>query len=386
MRGSITLGEVFGIPIKVHSSWFLVAALITWSLAGSYFPQQYPGWATTTYWVVGAVTAALFFASVVLHELGHSMVARREKVPVRDITLFIFGGVAQIRDEPETPGAEFRIAVAGPLISLALAGLSGLLSLGIAGAVPLAASLSYLARINLTLALFNLIPGFPLDGGRVLRAVLWRLGGSIRTATRWATWVGRGVAYLFIFLGVGQMFLGSFFDGLWIVFIGWFLNNAAESSYQQVALKEVLAGVTVGDVATQRCIAVPGDLRLNRLVRDLVLGAGLRCFFVTDNGRVMGLITLDNIRAVPRDRHGELTASQVMTPVNALLPADSDDDVLALLQRMDEANLSQVPVMDNGHPLGVFTRESLLRHIRLRNELGIWPLQKTAIQEMEAAA
>jgi len=307
-------------------------------------------------------------------------------VPVRDITLFIFGGVAQIGNEPETPGAEFRIAIAGPLTSLALASLSGLLSLGIAGAAPLAASFSYLARINLTLALFNLIPGFPLDGGRVLRAVLWGLGGSFRRATRWATWAGRGVAYLFIFLGVSQMFLGSFLDGLWIVFIGWFINDAARSSYQQVVLKDMLAGVTVGDVTAQQCIAVPSDLRLDRLVRELVLGAGLRCFFVTDNGHVKGLITLDNIRAAPRRLHGELTASQVMMPVNALLPADSDDDVLTLLKRMDEANVSQVPVMDNGHPLGVFTRESLLRHIRLRNELGVWPLQRTTVQEMEAAA
>ncbi len=386
MRGSLTLGKVFDIPIKVHSSWFLAAALITWSLAGGYFPQQYPAWATMTYWVVGVVTAALFFASVVLHELGHSIVALRENVPVRDITLFIFGGVAQINNEPETPGAEFRIAMAGPLTSLALAGLSGLLSLGVAGIAPLAASFSYLARINLTLALFNLIPGFPLDGGRLLRAALWGLGGSFRTATRWATWAGRGVAYLLIFLGVSQMFLGSSLDGLWIVFIGWFLNNAAQSSYQQVVLKDMLAGVTVGDVTAQQCIAVPSHLRLDRLVRDLVLGAGLRCFFVTDNGHVKGLITLDNIRAAPRHLHGELTASQIMMPVNALLPADSDDDVLTLLKRMDEANVSQVPVMDNGHPLGVFTRESLLRHIRLRSELGTWPLQRTTTQEMEAAA
>lgn len=386
MRGSLTLGKVLGIPIKVHSSWFLVAVLITWSLAGGYFPQQYPRWATTTYWVVGAVTAVLFFASVVLHELGHSIVAIREKVPVRDITLFIFGGVAQIGNEPETPSAEFRIAIAGPLTSLVVVGLSGLLSLGVAGAAPLAASFSYLARINLTLALFNLIPGFPLDGGRVLRAILWKMGGRLRTATRWATWVGRGVAYLFILLGVGQMFRGSFLDGLWIVFIGWFLNNAAESSYQQVAMKEMLAGVTVGDVAAQQCIAVPSDLRLDRLVGDLVLGAGLRCFFVTDNGRVKGLITLDNIRAVSRDLHGELTASQVMTPVDALVQADSGEDVLTLLQRMNEANASQAPVIVNGHPLGLFSRESLLRHIRLRNELGIWPRQRTTVQEMEAAA
>jgi Zn-dependent protease/CBS domain-containing protein len=386
MRGSFTLGKVFGIPIKVHSSWFLVAALITWSLAGSYFPLEYPGWETTTYWIVGAVTAVLFFASVLLHELSHSMVALREKVPVRDITLFIFGGVAQIGSEPKTPGAEFRMAVAGPLTSLVLAGLSGLLSLAVGGSVVLAAPFAYLARINLMLSLFNLIPGFPLDGGRVLRAVIWELDGSLRKATRWATWVGRGVAYLFIFVGVGQMFLGSFLDGLWAIFIGWFLNNAAESSYQQVVLKDMLARVTVGDVMAQQCVAVPSDLRLNRLINDLVLDRGHRCFFVTDDGDVKGLITLDNIRAAPREFQGELTASQIMTPVDALVQTDSGEDVLTLLQRMDEANVSQVPVMDNGHPRGLFSRDSLLRHIRLRNELGMWPLQRAAIKGMEATA
>jgi Zn-dependent protease/CBS domain-containing protein len=386
VKGSLTLGKVFGIPIKLHTSWFLVAALITWSLAGNYFPLEYPGWTTMTYWVVGAVTAGLFFASVLLHELSHSVVALREKVPVRNITLFIFGGVAQIGSEPETASAEFRMAIAGPLTSLVLAGVSSLMGLAVANSAALAASFAYLARINLMLALFNLIPGFPLDGGRVLRAILWGLGGSLRTATRWATWAGRGVAYLFIFVGVGQMFLGSFLDGLWTVFIGWFLNSAAVSSYQQAVLKELLAGVTVGDVMTQQCVAVPSDLRLNRLINDHVLGVGHRCFFVTDNGEVKGLITLDDIRAVPRYLHGKLTAGQVMTPVDVLFQADSNEDVLTLLQKMGEARVNQVPVIDNGHPLGVFSREGLLRHIRLRNELGMWRFQRAKVQEMEAIA
>jgi len=371
MRGSLTLGKIFGIPIKLHTSWFLVAALVTWSLAGSYFPQEYPGWVTMTYWAVGAVTAVLFFASVLLHELGHSVVALREKVPVRNITLFIFGGVAQIGSEPRTAGAEFRIAIAGPLVSLALAGLSGLLSLGAAGVAPLAASAAYLARINLMLAAFNLIPGFPLDGGRVLRAVLWGLGGSLRTATWWASRVGRGVAYLFILLGVGQMFLGGFLNGLWIAFIGWFLKDAAESGYQQVVLKDMLAGVTVRDVMARQCVTVPSDLRLDRLVADHVLSEGHRCFFVADNGEVKGLITLNHIRAVPRDRRDKLTVGQVMAPVDALLRTDFDEDILALLQRMDEAGVNQVPVLDNGHLLGMITRGNLLHYMQLRSELGM---------------
>jgi Zn-dependent protease/CBS domain-containing protein len=371
MRGSITLAKILGIPIRLHSSWFLVAALVTWSLAGGYFPQEYPGWTAATYWLVGAATAVLFFASVLLHELGHSVLALREKVPVRSITLFIFGGVAQIGREPPTAGAEFRIAVAGPLTSLALAGLAGSLRSAIPADAVLAAPIAYIARINLMLALFNLIPGFPLDGGRLLRALLWGLGGSFRTATRWASWAGRGVAFLFILIGVGQMFLGGFLNGLWTAFIGWFLNNAAESSYQQVVLRDTLAGVKVGNVMTEQCLTVPGSLRLDHLVDDLVLGQGHRCFFVAENGELEGLITLHNIRTVPQDRRNAFTVSQVMTPTDALFKAQPDEDVLTLLQRMDEGDVNQVPVMDDGRLLGVITREHLLRYIRLRSELGV---------------
>lgn len=371
MRGSLTLGKIFGIPVKLHSSWFLVAALITWSLAGGYFPREYPDWATTTYWAIGAVTAVLYFGSVLLHELGHSIVALRQKVPVRSITLFIFGGVAQIGDEPPTAGAEFRIAIAGPLTSLALAGISGLLGVVVAGSTVLAAPFVYLARINLMLALFNLIPGFPLDGGRVLRAVLWSLDGSFRTATRWATRVGRGVAYLFIMLGFFQMLLGGFVNGLWIAFIGWFIKDAADSNYRQVVLKDMLKGISVSDVMSRQCITVPGDLPLDRLVAEHVLGAGQRYFFVTDNGEVRGVVTPQNIQAVPQGRWGQFTVNRIMTPAEALLQARSDEDVLTLLQRMDEANVNQVPIVDNGHLSGLFTRGNLLRYMQLRSELGV---------------
>lgn len=371
MRGSFTLGKILGIPVQLHSSWFLIAALITWSLAGGYFPQEYPGWAAATYWVVGGVTAVLFFASVLLHELGHSVLALREKVPVRGITLFIFGGVAQIGREPETAGAEFRIAIAGPITSLALAGASSLMGGVLSGMETLAAPLAYLARINLMLAAFNLIPGFPLDGGRVLRSVLWKLGGNFRTATRWATRVGRLVAYGFILVGVGQMFLGSFLNGLWTAFIGWFLNNAAESSYQQVVLRDTLSGVTARDVMTQQCITVSRDAQVDSLVNDQVLGLGHRCFFVAENGDLEGLITLHNLKAVPPNRRGQMTARQVMTPVTAVFAAEPDEDVLTLLQRMDEANVNQVPVIDQGQLLGMVTRENMLHYIRLRSDLSV---------------
>ncbi|MFQ5343398.1 MAG: site-2 protease family protein [Anaerolineae bacterium] len=371
MRASLTFGRVFGIPIGAHSSWFLVAALVTWSLASGYFPQEYPGWATATYWLVGIVTAVLFFASVLIHELGHSVVALREGVPVRSIVLFIFGGVAQIEREPPTAGAEFRIAIAGPLTSFALAGIFGLLGRVAAVSPVSAAPAVYLGRINLMLALFNLIPGFPLDGGRVLRAVLWQYAGSFRQATRRATSVGQGVAFLFILFGVGQMFFGQFLNGLWIAFIGWFLNNASDATRQQATLQESLAGVTVRDVMTRECPTISGELRLDSLVNQHILGSARRCFFVAEEGGLRGLITLHNIKSVPQDRWDEVTAGQIMTPVNALLWARPDEDVLALLRRMDQADVNQVPVVESGRLAGMITRENLLRYIRLRSELGI---------------
>jgi Zn-dependent protease len=372
MRGSLILGKILGIPIRLHISWFLVAALVTWTLAAGYFPQENPAWTTVTYWTVGAITSVLFFASVLLHELGHSVLALREKVQVKSITLFIFGGVAQISREPPTAGAEFRIAIAGPLTSLGLAGIFGGLGAALADNSALAASSAYLGRINLLLAAFNMIPGFPLDGGRVLRAALWGLGGSFRTATLWASRAGQAAAFLFILAGVGQILLGGgFLNGLWIAFIGWFLNNAAESSYQQVVLRDTLAGVKARNVMTQQCLTVPGDLRLDRLVDNHVLGAGQRCFFVADSDNLRGLITLHNIKTISRDQRGEFTASQVMTPVDAVFRVHPEDDVLTLLQRMDEADVNQAPVTDNGHLLGLITRENLLHHIRLRSELAV---------------
>jgi Zn-dependent protease len=372
MKGSISLGKLLGIPIQLHLSWFLIAILITWTLAAGYFPQEYPGWSATTYWIVGGVTSILFFASVLIHELGHSVLALREKVPVKSITLFIFGGVAQIGREPSTAGAEFRIAIAGPLSSLGLAALFGGGGALLAENATLAAPLAYLGRINFLLAAFNMIPGFPLDGGRVLRAALWAFGGNFRNATKWASRAGRVVAYGFILFGVGQILLGGgFLNGLWIAFIGWFLNNAAESSYQQVLLRDMLSGVKARSVMTQECSMVPSDMAVDRLIEDHVLAGGQRCFFVGREGVMEGLVTLHHLRNVPRHERGGLTTGQVMTRFDGLLRVHPDDDVWSVLQKMDEHDVNQVPVMDNGSFLGMITRERLLHDIRLRAELGV---------------
>jgi len=372
MNGSLNLGRVLGIPIRLHATWFLIAVLVTVSLATGFFPRQYDGWSPPTYWLVGGVTAVLFFSSVLLHELGHSVVALREKVPVKSITLFVFGGVAQIGAEPPTAGAEFRIAIAGPLVSFALAAVFTGLGAALGSIGVLAAPLAYLGQINLLLGAFNLIPGFPLDGGRVFRALLWKTGGNFRSATRWASRVGQLVAMGFVLFGIAQFFFGGgLVGGLWYVFIGWFLNNAAQSSYQQVVLRDTLSGVKARSVMTQQCQTVPAGTRVDRLVEENILGQGQRCFFVADQGDLKGLVTLHNIRRVAPGRREEMTADQVMTPADAVYAVHPEDDVMAVLQRMDESDVNQVPVVDGGRLLGLITRESLLHEIRLRAELAV---------------
>jgi Zn-dependent protease len=248
MKQSISLGRIFGIPIGLDYSWFLVFALLTWTLAVSYYPAEFKNWPTFEYWLVGGVTAVLLFVSVLLHELGHSVVAMRYKIPVRSITLFIFGGVAQIGAEPPSAIAEFWIAVAGPLVSFALAALFGLLQPVVTSIGPLLALAKYLAYINGVLGLFNLIPGFPLDGGRVFRAIVWGITHNLRRATTIAGNLGRLIGFLFIFYGVWQMVSGNFINGLWIAFIGWFLESAAIAQIQQQRVQGLLSGHRVSEV------------------------------------------------------------------------------------------------------------------------------------------
>ena len=369
MRGSVSLGKILGIPIRLHLSWFLIAALITWSLAAGYFPQANPGWTPLTYLIVGAVASLLFFASVLLHELGHSVLALREGVPVKGITLFIFGGVAQIGREPPTAGAEFRIAIAGPLTSLGLAALFGGLGSLLSEVAVVAAPLAYLGRINLLLAAFNMIPGFPLDGGRVLRSALWQFGGSYQKATRWAARGGQAIAFGFIGLGALQFFFGGLTNGLWLAFIGWYLNNAARASYQQVALQDTLSGLKARNVMIEQCAPVSSDLRLDRLVEDHVLRGEQRCFFVTDSDDSQGVITLDDVKSVSRTQREQLTAGQIMTPANAAFAADAEEDAWSVVQRMNEDDVRAVPIVEAGRLLGVITPENLWQHIRLRGEL-----------------
>jgi Zn-dependent protease/predicted transcriptional regulator len=372
LKNAIRVARIGGISINIHVSWILIFVLVTWSLAVGYFPQNYPDWSQILYWSVGVGTSLLFFVSVLLHELAHSFVARARGLPVHDITLFIFGGVSQLEDEPETAGTEFVMALVGPLTSVILGVCFGGVWLAARGlSEPVAALGLYLGWINFLLGAFNLIPGFPLDGGRVLRSILWQATGDLQRSTRWASLVGQGVAYLFILWGIWRIFTGDWVGGLWIAFIGWFLDNAASSSYQQLTIRNLLAGHKVSEVMSRECLEVDPDTTLDRVINEHVLPRGARCFPVVEGGLVRGLLTIHNIKGVSQDRWSSTPVEKVMTPLDGLKKVSPDDELWAAMRDMTEEGVNQLPVMDDGHLMGMLGRDNIVSFIKVKGELGI---------------
>ena len=375
-RHSIPLGKILGIEIGLDYSWFVIFALITWMLADSYYPDEFKDWSPLLYWLMGAATAIMLFVSVLLHELGHSVVALRYKIPVRSITLFLFGGVAQIGAEPPSAIAEFFIAIAGPLVSLALAVLFYAVQPLVAGAEPLLGLAKYLAYINFALVLFNLIPGYPLDGGRVFRAIVWAITGDMGRSTLIAANVGRFFAFLLIFFGVWQMFSGNLGGGLWIAFIGWFLDNAASVQIQQVTLRGVLTGHRVSEAMSTHCAIIPEALTLQQLVDEQILGGGQRSFLVNRGDRTVGLITLHRIKEVPRREWATTRAAQAMLPLEQLKCIDPDTELWSALQKMDRNGVNQLPVIRDRHVIGMLSREDAITLLRTLQEFGTPPAQQ----------
>lgn len=368
-RSSISLGRILGIPIGVDFSWFLIFALLTWSLATSYFPAEFKNWPVMQYWIVGAVTVIFMFGSVVLHELGHSFVALRYKIPVRSITLFIFGGVAQIGAEPPSAISEFWIAIAGPIVSFALALVFGLLQTFVGALAPLLAIAKYMAYINGTLGLFNLIPGFPLDGGRVFRAILWGTLHDLRRATRIAANVGRLIAFVFILVGVWQVFIGNFGNGLWIAFIGWFLESAASSQLQQQTIHDLLAGHHVADAMRRDYGSISPGTSLEQLINTHILGGGQRSLVVKQDERVLGLLTLHNVKAIPSNSWNSTSAAQVMIPMEKMKWIRPDADLVDALAEMDRDGVNQLPVMRDDQIQGMLGRGDVINYLRTLSEI-----------------
>ena len=371
MRTTWRIGKVFGIDINIDSSWLIVFALVIWTLGGSYFPQQYPRWSTWLHWTVGVTTSILFFGSVLGHELAHSLVAIGQGEEVSSITLFIFGGVARITEEPDEPLKELLMAIVGPFFSLAIGIAFGILWFLTRGPIqPLGALARYLAMGNISLAVFNLIPGFPLDGGRVLRALIWGLSGNLKLATRLASWAGQGIAFLFMLGGTWQVFGGQWLNGLWFIFIGWFLYSAATSGYRQVLVREMLGEVRAGDLMTADFSVVSGDLTLQQLVDDYVLRLREHSFPVADVGMLRGIICLHDIKAVPRERWPFTRVSEVMTPRAELETVSPGDDGSTILARLNARDVRQLPVVDGERLMGLLRRSDVLRHLQVRTALG----------------
>lgn len=371
--GGIPIGRVFGIELRLHYSWFIIFALVTLSLAISYFPDRYPNWSPIKAGLAGLLTSFLFFASLMGHELMHSRVAQRTGIGIRSITLFIFGGVSQMEEEPKKPGDEFRIAIAGPATSLALGTIFWLAWLILPGSMEFPVAVSFwIGWINIALAAFNLVPGFPLDGGRVLRSILWWRSNDLRRATRMASNIGRGVGYLFIFGGIWLAFAGNLFNGLWLILIGWFLDNAAVGSYRQVALQDMLRGHKVKEIMSQECMAVPPDMTVDHLVNDHILGSGRRCFPVRDDGKAVGLVSIHHIKELPQSTWNVKHVSDVMVDLDKVEFVRPEDDLSSLMQIMTERDVNQLPVLDDDNNLvGVVARDKLLAYIRTRGELGV---------------
>lgn len=370
MNGALRLGRLAGIPIGIHVSWFVALAVITLSLAQGYFPQLYPGWRTSAYWVAGLVAALALFLSVLLHELSHAAAARRRGLAVVSITLFIFGGVAQIRSEAESPRDEFVIAIVGPIASLLIGGTCWVVARALGPLdTPVRAILDYLAMVNVLLAGFNLLPGYPLDGGRVLRAILWGATGSVARATTIASYVGQVLAFGFIALGVVQLFSGHLLGGLWIAFIGWFLNNAAEASRQQVQTQESFAGVRVRDLMLPDPPTAGPDLPVQRFIAEYVVQRGLRALPVVVDSRVVGIISISDVKDVPVERWDTLAIGDLMTTED-LAVVHPADDLARALRLLAERDLNQLLVMDEGALLGMLSRSSIIRYLQLREELG----------------
>jgi Zn-dependent protease len=372
MRNAFSVGRVFGIEIQLDYSWFIIFILITWSLAVGYFPQGYPDWTPGLYWGVALITSLLFFASVLAHELAHSLVARRHGTPVRSIRLFIFGGVSQITEEPKSARDELRFTIVGPLTSLILGLLFGALWwLSRGSNHPFTALAQWLGYVNLMLAGFNLIPGFPLDGGRVLRSIVWAVTKDVRKATRLAATSGRIVAFLFILAGVMLIFRGYWINGLWLAFIGWFLENAAAQSWRQFTLHELLQGHRVREALTTDWPQVRPELSVKELVEEHVLTSLRRCLPVIEDGRLKGVVTIHSLQGVPREEWATTRVNQVMIPLERVKTVAPDVELLAALQLMTQEDLNQLPVVENGSLVGMLARDRILAFIRTHAELGL---------------
>ncbi len=368
----LRLFTLFGFSVNIDASWFIIVLLVTWSLATAYFPSQHEELSAKTYWVMGLFGTLGLFVSILLHEFAHSVVARRYGIPMEGITLFIFGGVAEMKEEPSSAKVELFVAIAGPIASIVIAATCGMLSMVGEAAqwpVPIVGVLSYLSFINGVLVAFNIIPAFPLDGGRVLRALLWQIRGSLKWATRVTAGIGGAFGTVLIILGVLTVMAGNFVGGMWQFLIGMFLRSAAQMSYQQLLVRRALEGETVRRFMHADPITVSPTTTIEQLVEDFVYRFHHKMFPVTEGDRLLGCVTTAEIRTVPRDQWAVRTASDIIQPCGEQNTIDVDMDAVRALATMSRSRASRLMVVDDDRLCGIVTLKDLLKFIELKVEL-----------------
>ncbi len=373
MLGGFGIGRWFGFQIRIDYSWFVVFFLVVWTF-GEEFARQMPGYGRLAYYGMGAVAGLVFFLSVLLHELGHSVVARSRGIEVEGITLFIFGGVAQTRMEARRALDEFLLTIAGPLTSLALAAAFWGVAEGV-GALgwpePLARVATFLAVLNLVLAIFNMVPGFPLDGGRIFRSVVWAVTGDLEKATRWATLGGRAFGYLLIAFGAVQLVVGATLAGLWSAFIGWFLSTAASASYRQFAVRRMLSRVRVARVMTSGTDSVPPGMPVAELVEEYFLRRPHAAYPVVENGHLLGLVGVGEVSGLGAAERATRRVRDVMRPIAELPTATTEETLDEVLSRLDPGESERAVVVENGRVVGFLTLDDIGEWVKRARELGI---------------
>lgn len=373
---SIRLGKIMGIPVRIHYTLWVIFVLIAWSLAYSYMPNQYPGLSTITYWTIGIASAIILFVSVLIHELSHSYVAKKNGLPITRITLFFFGGVSEMAGEPHDAKLEVRMAAAGPLMSFLIAGvLAGVYYFAKFASLPVAiiATVGYGALINAVLGAFNLLPAFPLDGGRVFRGSLWSRSKNLIGATRTATRISELLSLAMMLAGFVAIIFGDLVDGIWIVVLGWFIRSGAESSLRQTLVGESLTGISVDSIMTRNVQWVPPDITVQQLISDYFLVHPHSGYPVMKDGQLLGLVTLQSARAIPDEQRPTEKVAQAMIPVERAPVIKPTVSALEALHRMAREGIGMILVTEGSNLLGIVTRGDLMKTIQTRQELGLHP-------------
>ncbi|MEM2872767.1 MAG: site-2 protease family protein [Nitrososphaerales archaeon] len=371
---SISVGKIMGVKIRLHYTWFIIFVFITWTLAAFYMPDQYPGLTYEVYWITGLVSSIILFSSVLFHELFHTYFALKKGISVPSITLFLFGGVTQIAEEPQDPGFEFKMAFAGPASSFLLSfifGLAWLLALQLDLPPIITAPLNYGWLINALLGAFNLIPAFPMDGGRILRAAIWKLKKDLIVATRIASNAGGAIAYLFIFFGLFLILFDGLILGFWFILIGWFIKSGAEASLNQTIISQALSDVKVADIMTKEVHTISPNASISDVVENYFYKYKHGGFPVVDNGNLLGMLTTQDIRTVAKERWDILQVKDIMTSSEKLVKSQPEEPVADAFLKLSKRDIGRLPVVEDGKLVGIITRSDIMHIIRVKTELAV---------------